>query len=100
MSSYQDPFEDYKARLAKKLAHKADGDKVASAHTNARPKESDNLNWFGDKVGVGSTKSEVASQAGVGKYLNLNLKRPLDVASSASGGQKKRKAGFGDFEGW
>lgn len=58
------------------------------------------MNWFGTKLGeTDANKGTVGG--GVGKYLN-SAKRPLD-STSGSGqddGQKKRKVGFGDFEGW
>lgn len=66
------------------------------------------MNWFGTKLGtgpdLGSGAGGAGSAGGVGRYLNL--KRPLDgVPNSISRAQpeegtKKRKLGFGDFEGW
>ena len=66
------------------------------------------MNWFGTKLGsgpdLGSGTGGVQSVGGVGRYLNL--KRPLDGAPNPIGkipgeeGTKKRKLGFGDFEGW
>ena len=103
--SYQDPFEDYKKRLAKKLAKRAEGDKLGAAPAQEKPK--DEVNWFGVKVGSQNPVMEVGDSGGggVGKYLNL--KRPAQEAITSSGGagagedaKKKRKIGFGDFEGW
>ena len=43
---------------------------------------------------------------GVGKYLNLNAKRPIEIVSTSPSAaavpetKKKRRIGFGDFEGW
>jgi len=66
------------------------------------------MNWFGTKLGsgpdLGSGTGGVGSAGGVGRYLNL--KRPLDSTPGPIGGipaeegAKKRKLGFGDFEGW
>lgn len=40
---YQDPFEEYKTRLAAKLAKRAEGPKVAKPEK----KDEDGINWFG-----------------------------------------------------
>ncbi|KDQ63517.1 hypothetical protein JAAARDRAFT_695453 [Jaapia argillacea MUCL 33604] len=109
---YQDPFEDYKSRLEKKLAKKAEA--AANGGTVGAPagkekKDGDEINWFGEKVGVESTATGVGG--GVGKYLDLNTnkKRPLsataadseqDLGGADDGQKKKKKLGFGNFEGW
>jgi len=99
--SYQDPFEDYKTRLAKKLAKRAEAEQSAETQNVPEKKEGDDINWFGMKVGTGNSafRSE-AVDGGVGKYLNL--KRPLEAGGegTADDGKKKRKTGFGDFDGW
>ena len=74
----------------------------------AEEKAKDDINWFGVKVG--SDKSGPgAVGGGIGKYLNLNgnAKRPLNTIASPSPApaapeepKKKRRIGFGDFEGW
>jgi peptidyl-prolyl cis-trans isomerase-like protein 2 len=67
-------------------------------------KDQDDLNWFGVKVGTTNAVVSKGSAEGVGKYLNL--KRPAAEAITATAGglgadeSKKRKIGFGDFEGW
>jgi peptidyl-prolyl cis-trans isomerase-like 2 len=98
--SFQDPFEDYKARLTKKLARKAEAEQ--NAKTQIVPeKKGDDVNWFGMKVGTGNAAIETGRTGGVGKYLNL--KRPMEgttVGGPRDEGKKKRKIGFGDFEGW
>ncbi|KZT30604.1 cyclophilin-like protein [Neolentinus lepideus HHB14362 ss-1] len=107
---YQDPFEEYKERLAKKLAKRAEADSNPESSKPQEKKTGDDMNWFGVKVGT-ANKPTVRGGGGVGKYLNLNAnnKRPLNVASPAPAaalevgaveGKKKRKLGFGDFEGW
>lgn len=61
----------------------------------------DEINWFGVKIGSESAQSEVggANIEGVGRYLNM--KRPLETTiKPADDSKKKRKLGFGDFEGW
>ncbi|TFK30765.1 peptidylprolyl isomerase-like protein 2 [Coprinopsis marcescibilis] len=94
---YQDPFEEYKVRKAKKLAKRAESGKPgATAET-----KKDDVNWFGVKVGTGETTLGTGSNSGgVGKYLNL--KRPVPTAAShdMDDSKKKRKIGFGNFEGW
>jgi len=100
--SYQDPFDDYKARLAKKLAKKAEAQNSASnqpATTEKNP--GDGVNWFGVKLGAESamgTDGGGSGLGGVGKYLNL--KRPAQTAAAAAPVEhpKKRKLGFGGFE--
>jgi peptidyl-prolyl cis-trans isomerase-like 2 len=96
--SYQDPFEDYKTRLAKKLAKRAEGDTRGPVE-----EKKDEVNWFGVKVG--SDKSALTlgekGSGGVGKYLSL--KRPqssIEEITGADDTKKKRKIGFGNFEGW
>ncbi|KAF8585515.1 cyclophilin-like protein [Ramaria rubella] len=103
---YQDPFEDYKTRLAKKLAHRAE------AETNPQPmqshKDGDDVNWFGVRLGAGAVDAVLGANGngtpGVGKYLNL--KRPREEPASmvemhgAQETKKRKKIGFGDFEGW
>lgn len=95
--SYQDPFDDYKKRLAKKLAKRAEAEQNLNRQPEQKKKEGDDINWFGLKVGLESNDS-IGGGGGVGKYLSL--KRP---ASAVAGGGalpeegKKRKLGFGDF---
>lgn len=98
---YQDPFEEYKTRHAKKLARRAEGDKADAA---AAEKKKDDVNWFGLKVGSNSAAFGTGESGGggVGKYLS-SLKRPVETppaASAAETSHKKRKVGFGDFSGW
>lgn len=102
MCSYQDPFEDYKVRLAKKLAKRAEAENSAKTQ-KVEKREGDDVNWFGVKVGTGdSAFGGGATGGGVGKYLN-SLKRPSSDGIVVGGGgedKKKRKIGFGNFEGW
>ncbi|VDB99741.1 unnamed protein product [Peniophora sp. CBMAI 1063] len=88
---YQDPFEDYKQRLAKKLARKIESEGATKAVTATSDKE--DVNWFGVKVGT-ETTGTTNGGSGVGKYLNL--KRP--AASTPVEATKKRKLGFGNFD--
>lgn len=101
-SSYQDPFDAYKTRLAKKLAKRAEADDLAKTLTVPEKKEGDEINWFGVKIGTGNAVfGGEAVGGGVGKYLNS--KRPLeeDIGDGeAQDIKKKRKVGFGNFEGW
>lgn len=95
---YQDPFEEYKTRLARKLARKAEANSNTTAEVPNESTGNDDVNWFGVKVGTGSSAfgSDDTGRA-VGKYLGA--KRSLgSVAEDNS--KKKRKIGFGDFEGW
>ncbi|KAF8898859.1 cyclophilin-like domain-containing protein [Infundibulicybe gibba] len=98
---YQDPFEEYKKRLSKKLARRAEAQQPHSAEKSVvEKKPNDDINWFGVKVGSGSS-AEPAVSGGVGKYLNL--KRPQEATTGGDlvdDAKKKRKLGFGDFAGW
>lgn len=101
---YQDPFEDYKARLAKKLAKRAEGGQHPADKKNLEAKEGDDMNWFGLKLGSMAPTTS-GSGGGVGKYLNASSatsqKRPLDSPSiSTSEEKKQKKIGFGDFSSW
>lgn len=98
---YQDPFEEYKKRLANKLAKRAEAEKATDGQAVTKEKPKDDINWFGVKVGsVNPTpSSEKTGGASVGKYL---LKRSQDATEGSVTGEpkKKRKVGFGDFAGW
>lgn len=99
--SHQDPFEDYKVRLAKKLAKKAEAQSsTGTQQATAEKKAGDGMNWFGVKLGAESaldtTTTGGSVAGGVGKYLNL--KRPTQAAAATAESVKKRKLGFGEFE--
>lgn len=102
---HQDPFDDYKARLAKKLARRTE-----SGADEAKPvvkKPGDDSNWFGVRVGTGqSVVSNGDTEKSVGRYLGVKRQLeewqpPEDVASEMfDGGKKKRRTGFGNFDNW
>lgn len=106
--SYQDPFEEYKSRQQKKLARKAEAEETARTRKATETRNSDNINWFGVKVGLETGNLGRGVVDGVGKYLNFNAKRPAPDDSNrselniglAEDSKKKRKIGFGNFEGW
>ncbi|CAE7203310.1 unnamed protein product [Rhizoctonia solani] len=87
---YQDPFEEYKARLARKLEHQSADPKKRRAETLE-----DSMTWFGQKVG--EQKKAGGGEGGVGKYLKLDA--PVTAVSGGEG-KKKRKTGFGNFDNW
>ncbi|KAJ3721520.1 cyclophilin-like domain-containing protein [Lentinula raphanica] len=91
---YHDPFEEYKTRLTAKLAKRAEGPK----NTQPAKKEGDDINWFGVKVGSEVPANDKIVSGGVGKYLNL--KRPQSTSAVSEEPSKKRKLGFGNFDGW
>jgi len=96
---YQDPFEEYKTRLAKKLARRAEAEHNVTIQKE--PKDGDDVNWFGVKVGTAdSALASNSVDGGVGKYLNL--KRPQEASSGGINEEmkKKRKIGFGNFDQW
>ncbi|KAJ7783665.1 cyclophilin-like domain-containing protein [Mycena maculata] len=97
---YQDPFEEYKTRLAKKLARRMEAGQGSSTEKATQKKEGDDINWFGVKLGSGDSAVSAATGGGVGKYLNL--KRPQEAVADQGGNdsKKKRKTGFGSFDNW
>jgi len=102
---YKDPFEEYKTRLAKKLARQSESEQNGGIKQLGK-KEGDDVNWFGVKLGIDSPRqaATLGSESGVGKYLNL--KRPREASSGKGYGgvddidNKKRKIGFGNFDSW
>src|ERR1700721_1645550 len=58
-NSYQDPFEEYKTRLAKKLAKLAEAQAQSSLGEKGPKgkKGSDDVNWVGVKVSTGNAPS-------------------------------------------
>lgn len=117
VSVFKNPFEEYQTKLAKKLEREAQVKAGAKAKEQARQdREKDRTTWFGTNLGEkGSTTmkpgdqlndSMTAGLGGVGKYLNnATLKRPLAEPPSSSiqesaPEKKRRKGGFGNFDGW
>lgn len=103
---YQDPFEEYKTRAQKKRQKQAEAQENRTAQV-AEKKDEDELNWFGVKLGNEKSAAGVVG-GGVGKYLQVSRtsaapKRPASKIASPDipeDGKKKRKIGFGGFEGW
>ncbi|CCL98304.1 uncharacterized protein FIBRA_00298 [Fibroporia radiculosa] len=107
---YQDPFEEYKIRQQKKLTKRAEAEEAA--RTGNRPadkRDGDDINWFGTKVGIEAKSFSSGVGGGVGKYLSSGgVKRPApeqltklkDDVGILDYSKKKRKIGFGSFEGW
>ncbi|EIW86827.1 peptidylprolyl isomerase-like protein 2 [Coniophora puteana RWD-64-598 SS2] len=103
---FQDPFETYKAKLAKKLARRAEAEEKARNPSHQTEKKfGDDINWFGTKVGADDPSFTTStSGASVGKYLIAKRRLEQDKPTSANALdgdiKKKRKVGFGNFEGW
>jgi len=95
---YQDPFDEYKKRLAKKLAKRAEKDNAGGL--SVEEKKTDDVNWFGVKIGSENSvpNGGGSNSGGIGKYLNS--KRLYERSTAGEESKKKRKLGFGDFEGW
>ncbi|PFH54775.1 hypothetical protein AMATHDRAFT_44574 [Amanita thiersii Skay4041] len=92
---YQDPFEEYKKRHAKKIA------KRSEPVQKVMEEKKDDMNWFGEKLNSAQFIIDSGTDSGgVGKYLNLKRGPELVAGASADEGKKKRKLGFGEFEGW
>ncbi|KAK2461673.1 hypothetical protein APHAL10511_006136 [Amanita phalloides] len=92
---YQDPFEEYKNRRAKKIAKRSEAERP----DNVIDEKRDDMNWFGEKLGSKETIFGSDTGSGVGKYLSLK-RPPEQVAANVPEVNKKRKLGFGNFEGW
>lgn len=95
---YQDPFEEYKKRLANKLAKRAASDQAQERHQTGK-KDNDDINWFGVKVGSENPTTETTSGA-VGKYLTKRPRTDPETTNGVDDSKKKRKIGFGNFDGW
>ncbi|KAF7306818.1 Cyclophilin-type peptidyl-prolyl cis-trans isomerase [Mycena indigotica] len=95
---YQDPFQEYKDRLAKKLARKKEAEQGTGTDGVMQKKEGDDMNAFGVKLGSGNSVFGAAREGGVGKYLNL--KRPTPATDGGSEKKKQRTTGFGSFDNW
>ncbi|KAG9043744.1 Peptidyl-prolyl cis-trans isomerase cyp8 [Tulasnella sp. UAMH 9824] len=107
---YQDPFEEYKKRVANKIQKQAET-LSSSKSGGSGDKAKDKVNWFGEKIGESSNSGP--KSGGVGKYLksggppsstsSVIGKRNTAVADMGVGiddKKKKRKMGFGDFDSW
>jgi len=92
---FQDPFEDYKARLKRKLERQAE----RAEEKKLGPKEVDRTTWFGTKLGEKDRALDL-SGVGVGRYLKRAA--PEDAPKAEVGGEKKKQKtlGFGDFSSW
>ena len=99
--------------MNKKLAHQAQAKEgIAVTTTPKKQKERDDVNWFGVKIGTDNSifGTGTTTSNGVGKYLNRNNNNKRARDESVTNGaqaavvdednKKKRKTGFGDFEGW
>ncbi|KAH7928514.1 cyclophilin-like protein [Leucogyrophana mollusca] len=103
---YQDPFEAYKTRLAKKLSKRAEAEENARTQKAPEKKSGDDVNWFGVKVGTGDSVFGGGSTGGVGKYMGVKRQLEEQTSNAVNGGaavddsKKKRKVGFGNFDAW
>jgi len=103
---YQDPFEQYKNRQQKRRARQAAAAAGEKTDESQAKTKDDEVNWFGLKVGSDKNGVGGIGGGGVGKYLNVNTasaKRPAESmldAGLSEDGKKKRKIGFGNFDGW
>lgn len=106
---YQDPFEEYQTRLAKKLARQAEAgqERKNSVGLPKEKAEKEDVNWFGVKLSQEVAGTNGSDLGGIGKYINL--KRPLESSVTAGvkvglveddDAKKKRKIGFGNFDAW
>lgn len=104
---FQDPFAEYQERAEKKRTKKAAAEESARlGQPTTKAKDQDDVNWFGEKIGTVNKPSATGIGGGVGKYLQLGNAAPKRPAPSSATSfiaeepKKKRKVGFGQFEGW
>lgn len=107
--SLQDPFEDYKVRLAAKLARKDQSEDALRKRAEAKEKrEKDRTTWLGTDLGAKGESKDLrdarkrkADDAGVGKYLGAaKVAAPSPVVEFGIEKKKRKAGGFGDFSGW
>lgn len=121
----QDPFEEYKTRLAARLARMDQSEEAQRKRAAmAAEREKDRTTWLGTNLGAKGESADVraerkrkADDAGVGKYLKAGeaaappsagaaakAKKPAAPAPPVEFGVEKKKqrkaGGFGDFSGW
>lgn len=106
----QDPFEEYQARLAAKLARSDQSAEAQAKRAAAREKrEKDRTTWLGTDLGSKTESREErearkrkAEDDGVGKYIAQAKGKAPKVAPVEFGQEKKKRkpGGFGDFSGW
>lgn len=117
---YKDPFDEFKTKLAKRLAREQQDRDSASAKAKAKEeRDKDRTTWFGTNLGEKgaspSNKQDVGS-AIVGRYLNTEAgskragaaattgsEAPTDFFAEAPAPAKKAKrqgGDFGNFSGW
>jgi peptidyl-prolyl cis-trans isomerase-like 2 len=82
------------------LARKAETTGNTSTQVHKLGEVTDDVNWFGVKVGTGDSTFGSGNGGGaIGKYLSV--KRSLEPAADGPvESSKKRKTGFGSFDGW
>ncbi|GJJ08795.1 hypothetical protein Clacol_003014 [Clathrus columnatus] len=85
----QDPFEEYKTRLTRKLAHQTEAEPQ-----EIQPKERDDMNWFGVKLAPTADAVIGNGDGGVGKYLDLKRSREVDFSDGPPEKKKQKKIGF------
>lgn len=91
-----DPFEEYKARLKRKLEHEANAD-IEEEHRRKLKKKEDSMGWFGPKL----DPSKANSGGGVGKYLQ-SASKSSGVATPVESVKKVKattsKQTYGNFD--
>jgi peptidyl-prolyl cis-trans isomerase-like protein 2 len=109
---FKNPFDDYQAKLAKKLEKDANVRTGVDAQKRKREeRDKDRTTWFGTALDEPVLDSKLSTEGlgGVGKYLKADgapKVRPAPIPAAAElepAAKKKRKGpggGFGDFSGW
>jgi len=114
---YKDPFDEFKTKLAKKLAREQQDRDSASVKAKAKEeREKDRTTWFGTNLGekgAATTGKRDIGSTMVGRYLDgpgtkgtaaaESIEAPEDFFAEAGGPAKKVKrqgGSFGNFSGW
>ncbi|RUO96603.1 hypothetical protein BC936DRAFT_141765 [Jimgerdemannia flammicorona] len=116
---FVDPFEQYRDRLAKRVARESEEGQEKKRERERKLREKDEkMTWFGPAIGEAKGKGKGAEEGGVGKYLREGKKRenegaegaedaeevPADVVPAEYVAKKRKvqaaKGGFGNFNGW
>ncbi|KAG8929578.1 Peptidyl-prolyl cis-trans isomerase cyp8 [Tulasnella sp. 417] len=104
LAAMEDPFEEYKKRVANKIQKQAET-LSSSKSGSSGDKAKDKVNWFGEKIGESSNSGP--KSGGVGKYLKSGGPPPstssvigkrntgvADIGVGIDDKKKKRKMGF------
>lgn len=105
---FDDPFDKYKERLAKRLQREKDDLDTAGQRRKVREaREKDRLTWFGTKLDEkGADVQGLGQEAvgGVGRYLAAatapGKRKEADETGAVDLAAKRKRKGFGNLDAW